>query len=181
MKHPAAARTHMGMYATAQSYESLLLRMRAHPLHEVRAYGDAMLAELRKVIPAFLTRVDREDRGGAWSRYLQETRERTESVAKSLPHERPEPRPEVVLTDFDPGGEYKVVAAALYAASDLPDGVLQVRGRGRRRDRTATRRARRRGYGSGRRCPRSRSPGRRRCASPARAGRAARPPRRPAA
>ena len=64
---PAAARTHVGMYATAQSYESLLLRMRSHPLAEVRAYGDAMLVELRKVIPAFLTRVDKPDRGGAWS------------------------------------------------------------------------------------------------------------------
>ena len=29
-----------------------------------------MLVELRKVIPAFLTRVDRPDRGGAWSEYL---------------------------------------------------------------------------------------------------------------
>src|SRR5438067_1349220 len=121
---PAATRSNVGIYATGQAYEQLLLRMRANPLTEVRAYADLMLTELRKVIPAFLTRVDREDRGGAWSRYLQETRERTESVAKSLPHERPEPRPEVVLTDFDPGGEYKVVAAALYAASDLPDDQL---------------------------------------------------------
>ena len=29
-----------------------------------------MLAELRKVIPAFLRRVDDPDRGGAWSAYL---------------------------------------------------------------------------------------------------------------
>ena len=29
-----------------------------------------MLPELRKVIPAFLVRVDREDRGVRWSRYL---------------------------------------------------------------------------------------------------------------
>src|SRR3989454_83501 len=33
----------------------------------------------------------------------------------------PEPRDEVTLTDFDPDGEIKVVAAALYAASSLPD------------------------------------------------------------
>ena len=33
-----------------------------------------MLDELRKVIPSFLTRVDREDRGVAWSAYLAETR-----------------------------------------------------------------------------------------------------------
>src|SRR5205814_5707161 len=35
-----------------------------------------------------------------------------------------EPRPEVTLTDFDPDGETKVVAAALYSASDLPDDQL---------------------------------------------------------
>ncbi len=36
----------------------------------------------------------------------------------------PEPRPEVTLTDFDPDGEVKVVAAALYAVSALPDDQL---------------------------------------------------------
>ena len=36
----------------------------------------------------------------------------------------PEPRPEVTLTDWDPDGEVKVVAAALYAVSDLPDDQL---------------------------------------------------------
>ena len=121
---PAATRTNVGIYATGQAYEQLLLRMRAHPLSEVRAYADLMLGELRKVIPAFLTRVDREDRGGGWSRYLGETRDRTADVASSVLSERPEPRPEVVLTDFDPEGEYKVVAAALYAVSDLPDDQL---------------------------------------------------------
>ena len=35
---------------------------------EVRATADLMLRELRKVIPAFLTRVDQPDRGGRWTR-----------------------------------------------------------------------------------------------------------------
>src|SRR5205085_7370723 len=35
-----------------------------------------------------------------------------------------ERRDEVTLTDFDPDGEVKVVAAALYAASNLPDDQL---------------------------------------------------------
>jgi thymidylate synthase ThyX len=121
---PVATRTNVGIYATGQAYEQLLLRMRAHPLREVRAYGEVMLRELRKIIPAFLTRVDRKDRGGAWTRYLEETRARAEEVARSILHEEPEYRPEVILTDFDPEGEYKVVAAALYAVSDLPDDQL---------------------------------------------------------
>ena len=135
---PAATISNVGIYATGQAYEQLLLRMRAHPLAEVRAYADLMLVELRKVIPAFLKRVDLPDRGGAWSAYLAETRRAAEDAARRMLGDdttmdamgglvaRPE---EVTLTDFDPEGEVKVVAAALYAASDLPDEVLLARAR----------------------------------------------------
>ncbi|MGH2724008.1 MAG: FAD-dependent thymidylate synthase [Actinomycetota bacterium] len=122
---PAATRSNVGIFATGQSYEQLLLRMRAHSLEEVRAYGDLMLAELRKVIPAFLRRVDQPDRGGAWSGYLATVREETAAVAaEAVARVPPEPRPLVALTDFDPGGEVAVVAAALYAGTDLPDDQL---------------------------------------------------------
>lgn len=124
---PAATRSNVGIYATGQAYEQLLLRMRVHPLEEVRLYGDLMLTELRKIIPAFLRRVDVPDRGGAWSEYLLATRETVEVTAKGvLAGVEPEPRPEVVLTDFDPDGELKVVAAALFAVTDLPDDRLLV-------------------------------------------------------
>jgi thymidylate synthase ThyX len=127
---PAATRSNVGLYGTGQAYEALLLRLRASPLAEARACADLMLTELRKVIPAFLRRVDAPDRGGAWSAYLAATREATEAVAgRALGEIAPEPRPEVVLADFDPEGEIKVVAAALYAASDLPDDQLLARAR----------------------------------------------------
>jgi thymidylate synthase ThyX len=122
---PAATQSNLGLFGTAQAYEALLLRMRVHPLDEVRRYADLMLAELRKVIPSFMKRVDRPDRGGRWSQYLQETRAATESVAQRLLADVvPEPRPEVVLTDYDPEGEVKLVAAALYAVSTLADDQL---------------------------------------------------------
>lgn len=122
---PAATQSSVGLFGTAQAYEALLLRMRVHPLREVRDYADLMLAELRKVIPSFLKRVDRPDRGGRWSRYLQETRAATDAVARRLlAGVAPEPRPAVVLTDYDPEGELKVVAATLYAVSDLADDQL---------------------------------------------------------
>src|SRR2546430_12452166 len=44
---PAATVSNVGIYGTGQAYEQLLLRMRAHPLAEVRWYADPMLAELR--------------------------------------------------------------------------------------------------------------------------------------
>jgi thymidylate synthase ThyX len=123
---PAGTRSNLGVYATGQSYEQMLLRMRAHPLAEVREYADLMLVELRKVIPAFLKRVDLRDRGVAWSNYLRDTRESTaEITTKYTDGVEPGPRDVVTLTDFDPLGEEKVVAAALYASSDLPDDRLQ--------------------------------------------------------
>jgi thymidylate synthase ThyX len=122
---PAAVQSNMGLFGTGQAYEALLLRMRANPLAESREYADLMLTELRKVIPAFLTRVDQPDRGVRWTQYFAETRSATERIAESLlvGAER-ESRSEVTLTDFDPDGEIKVVAAALYAVSDLPDDQL---------------------------------------------------------
>lgn len=122
---PAATVSNVGIYGTGQAYENLLLRMRAHPLAEVRHYADLMLVELRKVIPAFLRRLDVPERGGAWSAYLAGTREAVEATARRLlAGVAPEAREEVTLTDFDPDGEVKVVAAALYAVSTLPDDQL---------------------------------------------------------
>ena len=80
--------------------------------------------ELRKVIPAFLTRVDQPDRGGRWSEYLAAARTGMDGIAATFSAAEPEARGEVTLTDFDPDGEIKVVAAALYAVSDLPDDQL---------------------------------------------------------
>jgi thymidylate synthase ThyX len=122
---PAGTTSNVGIYGTAQAYEQLLLRMRAHPLAEARDCADAMLRELRTVIPAFLTRVDAPDRGVVWSTYLAETRAAAVDVAQGvLAGLAPEPRDEVTLTEFDPDGEIKVVAAALYATAALPDDQL---------------------------------------------------------
>ena len=122
---PAATQSNVGIYGTGQAYESLLLRMRAHPLNEVRECGDAMLRELRKVIPAFLTRVDLPDRGGRWSDYQSATKTDVAAIARALLDDQDvEPRAEVTLTGFDPDGETNVVAAALYAVSALPDDQL---------------------------------------------------------
>jgi thymidylate synthase ThyX len=124
---PAATQSNVGLYGTGQSYESLLLRMRAHPLVEVQQTAGVMLTELRKVIPAFLTRVDQPDRGGRWSAYLRDIRDRTQEVAARLESAGgPDDggAPEVRLVDFDPDGEVKVVAAAMYAVSSRSDAEL---------------------------------------------------------
>src|SRR4051795_5028536 len=99
---PAATLSNVGIYGTGQAYESLLLRMRAHPLPEGQMYAQLMLEELRKVIPSFLVRVDRPDRGGAWSDYLAATRDNTADLAQRLfGDEPPSPTDEVALLDWD--------------------------------------------------------------------------------
>ncbi len=72
---PASSLSHMGIFATGQSYEQLVLHLLAHPLEEARSYGRMILDELRTVMPSFFTRVERPDRGGQWIGYL-ESRER---------------------------------------------------------------------------------------------------------
>jgi len=122
---PAATQSNVGLYGSGQAYEALLLRMRAQPLQEVRDYADMMLLELRKVMPAFLKRVDLPERGQRWSRYLVETRQAiTEMSDRLLAGSEIESQDEVVLTEYDPDGELKVVAAALYAVSNLSDDQL---------------------------------------------------------
>lgn len=119
---PAASISNLGIYGTGQAYEALLLRMRAHPLPEARTYADMMLTELRKVIPSFLRRVDIEDRGVATSNYFETNHGAIAEMAQSIFGDtEAEPAPGVRLLDFDPEGEVKVVAAALYPHVTLPE------------------------------------------------------------
>lgn len=134
---PAGSLSNVGIYGTGQSYEQLLIRMRAHPLPEARGYAALMLEELRKVIPSFLQRVDRPDRGGVWSDYLVRTRQETAALVESLfpdlaaPVEAagrgPAGTPSVHLTDFDPDGEDKVLAAICAPLTGVAEEVVQAR------------------------------------------------------
>jgi thymidylate synthase ThyX len=136
---PAASLSNVGIYGSGQSYEMLLLRMRSHPLPEARVYADMMLEELRKVIPSFLQRVDRPERGGAWSEYLERTQRQTSELVEELfpdllappgavaahPAAGPSGEPTVTLVDFDPDGEDKVLAAICAPLTDrLEEQVL---------------------------------------------------------
>jgi len=122
---PAATTSNVGLFGTGQAFEALLLRMFANPLEEARGCAQQMLAELRHVIPAFLARLDQPNRGGRWIEYFAETRRDFEAAAAPyVGGATNEPRDEVTLTDFDPDGEVKVVAAALYSSSSLPDDQL---------------------------------------------------------
>ena len=69
---PAASLSHMGIYASGQTYEQLILHLLAHPLPEARSYGTMILDEVQAVMPSFVARVQRPDRGGEWIAYLEQ-------------------------------------------------------------------------------------------------------------
>ena len=79
---PAATLSHVGMYASGQTYEQLVLHLLAHPLAEAQSYGQMLLEELQKIIPSFVVRVPREDRGGRWIEFLRERRDAADAVAE---------------------------------------------------------------------------------------------------
>ena len=127
---PAGALSNVGIYGSGQAYELLLLRMRGHPLPEVRSYAEMIRAELQKVIPSFLTRIDRPERGGAWAAYLSSTRAETSELVQRLWPSGEDvlidssAGASVALTDFDPLGEEKVLQAICYPYSDVDETTL---------------------------------------------------------
>jgi thymidylate synthase ThyX len=113
---PAAALSHMGIFATGQTYEQLVLHLLAHPLPEARAYGRMILHEVKAVMPSFVARVERPDRGGDWVSYLERREEAARSWAARLGLDRPaavDGGPSVRLVEVD-GDVERLLAALLF-------------------------------------------------------------------
>jgi thymidylate synthase ThyX len=116
---PAASLSHMGMFASGQAYENLLLHLAASPLPEAQAYGKMILGELEKVIPSFVQRVDNPERGGRWSEYLASLRGQSERWAGKLgigePTDDSAAGPSVRLLHSE-GDERRLASALLFEA-----------------------------------------------------------------
>jgi thymidylate synthase ThyX len=120
---PAATLSHVGIYASGQAYEQLLLRLMASPLPEAREYGGMILSELKQVMPSFVSRVERPDRGGEWIDYLQQRREHAEQWVSRLGLDRRgggEASPSVELVHVD-GSEESLLAACLLESASVPE------------------------------------------------------------
>ena len=138
---PAASLSHMGIFATGQTYEQLILHLLAHPLPEARACGARMLdgaqgrdAELRR------PRRARRTAATCGCDYLSDRREAEQRWARAAgagPRRRaPSSGPSVRLLHVD-GDEDRLLAALLFEAAGRAGGAHAGRGRGARRGASA--------------------------------------------
>jgi len=126
---PAATLSHVGIYATGQAYEQLIMRLMASPLPEAREYGGMILQELKQVMPSFVSRVDRPERGGEWISYLERRREQTESWVARLGLDRrgeDSDVPSVELIHVD-GSEEDLLASSLFESASAPETEILAR------------------------------------------------------
>jgi thymidylate synthase ThyX len=122
---PAASLSHVGIFATGQAYEQLLLRLSASPLPEARDYARMILAELKAVMPSFVARVERPDRGGEWIAYLERRERAADRWAARLGLDRATTGerggPAVRLLSVQ-GSEEELLAALLFEAAACSEG-----------------------------------------------------------
>ncbi|MCB0857724.1 MAG: FAD-dependent thymidylate synthase [Solirubrobacterales bacterium] len=126
---PAATLSHVGIYASGQAWEQLLFRMMASPLPEARRFGGMILDELNKVIPSFVSRVGRPDRGGEWISFLEERRQATSDWVERLglgDRESEDAGPTVELTRVR-GTEDDLLSGCLFEESDVSEERIRER------------------------------------------------------
>jgi thymidylate synthase ThyX len=123
---PAASLSHMGIFASGQTYEQLILHLLAHPLPEARDYGRMILEAVKSTMPSFVARVERPDRGGEWIAFLEQRERTARRWVARLGLDRPtaaEPDtlgPSVTLLHVD-GTEDDLLAALLFEAAGVDD------------------------------------------------------------
>jgi thymidylate synthase ThyX len=125
---PASSLSHMGIFASGQTYEQLILHLLAHPLPEARSYGRMILDEVKAVMPSFVARIERPDRGGEWVGYLESRARAGERWARRLGlRERggdDDLGPSVALTQVH-GDEDELLAALLFESSTASEDAIR--------------------------------------------------------
>ncbi len=112
---PVATKSTVGVFASGQALESLIMRLLADESKEARTCGQSLLTEARKVMPAFLERADKPERGGAVIAYRSETRKHVQSLVNSLmTNTYSSQQNPVSMTSYTPKNELDVVPHMIY-------------------------------------------------------------------
>lgn len=116
---PAATKSTVGVFASAQAVEYLVMRLLSDELEESRVVGQKLLSEARKVIKPFLKRADVPDRGGAITAYLANTRAAVRDFASKNLKSGGKINDEVTLVDYWPKNETELLAEMLFPFTTL--------------------------------------------------------------
>jgi dTMP kinase len=118
---PVATKSTVGIYASGQALESLIYHLQSDELNESRVTGDNLLKEARQIVPMFLERADKPERGGAFVAYRATNSARLKKLADkylstSYPDNKQQP---ITLNDYYPKNELDLVPDMLYSQSSL--------------------------------------------------------------
>ncbi len=117
---PVATKSTVGIFASGQALESLIMHLLSDELPEARDTGQKILDESRKVMPAFLERADKPERGGAMIAYRSNTYKAMESIAKkNLQDSYGQYEEPVRLANVWPRNELDLLPDMLYEHSSL--------------------------------------------------------------
>jgi dTMP kinase len=124
---PVATKSTVGIFASGQALESLIMHLQSDELPEAKVTGDNMLKQGRQIIPMYLERADKPERGGAMIAYRANTFSAVKDLADEyLPdNHATAPAQAVTLVDYWPKNELLLVPDMLYEHSNLPLEQLQ--------------------------------------------------------
>jgi dTMP kinase len=123
---PVATKSTVGIFASGQALESLIMHLLSDELPEARQTGEALLKQARQIIPMYLERADKPERGGAMIAYRANTAQAVKKLAKEyLPDTHAMAADPVNLVDFWPKNELLLVPDMLYEHSNLSLEELQ--------------------------------------------------------
>ena len=124
---PVATKSTVGIFASGQAVENLIMHLQSDELPEAQAVGQSLLEQGRKVMPMFLERADKPERGGAMIAYRANTAEGVKKLAQEyLPDNYAGAVSEpVTLVDYWPKNELLLVPDMLYEHSNLSLEQLQ--------------------------------------------------------
>lgn len=124
---PVATKSTVGIFASGQAVESLIMHLMSDELPEAKQTGKDLLEQGRKVIPMYLERADKPERGGAMIAYRANTYAGVKELAKDyLPDNHATvPTEPVTLIDYWPKNELLLVPDMLYEHSNLSLEQLQ--------------------------------------------------------
>ena len=115
---PVATKSTVGVFASGQALESLIMHLLAETMPEARMTGEKLLKEARKVMPVFLERADKPERGGATIAYNANTKMSVKKLAEEkLPQNLSSEDNPVTLTSYWPRNELDLVPDMLYEYS----------------------------------------------------------------